>query len=87
MAEGVDIDMAMQVEDDGLDYDSNEEIEEPGRIDPEDGEFKRPWCPATRILEHRENERIEQYVPMPVIGSWRQKHHTVGSPRWSHMVA
>ena len=32
-----------------------EQIEETGFID-EDGQLKRPWCPATRILEHREAE-------------------------------
>jgi hypothetical protein len=47
-------------EDDGVDYDSDAEIEDPGYVDPDDGEFKRPWCPATRVLEHRENERIER---------------------------
>lgn len=52
---------AQVVENDGLDYDSSEEISDPGYIDPLDGAFKRPWCPATRILEHRENERIERY--------------------------
>ena len=42
-----------QVEDDSL-LDA-EQIEETGFID-EDGQLKRPWCPATRILEHREAE-------------------------------
>lgn len=51
----------MTAEDDGADYDSDVEIEDPGYVDPQDGEFKRPWCPATRILEHRENERLERY--------------------------
>jgi hypothetical protein len=41
------------VEDDSL-LDA-EQIEETGFID-EDGQLKRPWCPATRILEHREAE-------------------------------
>ena len=61
--QGIDIEAAMAAEDDGADYDSKEEIEDPGYVDPEDGEFKRPWCPATRILEHRENERIERCGP------------------------
>lgn len=25
-----------------------------------DGNMKRPWCPATRILEHREMERLNR---------------------------
>ena len=58
--EGIDIAEASNVEDDGVDYDSSAEIEDPGFVDPADGEFKRPWCPETRILEHRENERIER---------------------------
>jgi protein TilB len=58
-ADGIDPEEAALVEDDGLCYDSDGEIQDPGYIDPKDGEFKRPWCPATRILEHRENQRIE----------------------------
>ena len=58
--EGVDAVAAAAVEDDGVDYDSGADIDDPGFVDPTDGEFKRPWCPATRILEHRENERIER---------------------------
>jgi protein TilB len=57
---GVDVEKAARVENDGLDYDPDADIEDPGYIDPADGQFKRPWCPATRILEHRENERIER---------------------------
>lgn len=28
------------------------------RYKGEDGEMKRPWCPATRVLEHREMHRV-----------------------------
>eukprot|EP00967_Tisochrysis_lutea_P124846 scaffold209163_cov18-Tisochrysis_lutea.AAC.1 len=44
-----------QVEDDSLLYDENGEIKETGYLDEETGEMKRPWCPATRILDHIEN--------------------------------
>jgi protein TilB len=59
-AAGVNTAEAAVAEDDGLDYSSDMEVADPGFVDPEDGEFKRPWCPETRILEHRENERIER---------------------------
>ncbi|KAG2489438.1 hypothetical protein HYH03_012075 [Edaphochlamys debaryana] len=61
-AEGVDLAAAAAVEDDSL-YDENgmakEDIPEPGYLD-EKGELVRPWCPATRILDHRENEKANQ---------------------------
>eukprot|EP00892_Ulva_mutabilis_P006702 jgi/Ulvmu1/4403/UM002_0128.1 len=57
---GVSVSDAQAVENDGLEYDSSEEVVDPGYVDPVDGTFKRPWCPATRILEHRENEQIER---------------------------
>lgn len=47
----------MQVEDDSLVYDENGEVLETGYLDEETGEMKRPWCPATRILDHIENVR------------------------------
>lgn len=59
---GVSITAAQEVENDGLEYDLSEEVVDPGYIDPHDGAFKRPWCPATRILEHRENEQIQRYI-------------------------
>lgn len=34
------------------------EVEETGSYD-DNGEFKRPWCPETRILEHRETVNIQ----------------------------
>ena len=71
-AEGVNIDEAALAEDDGLDYSSDMDVEEPGFVDPADGEFKRPWCPATRILEHRENERIERYGSHLQVGLGRE---------------
>lgn len=58
--EGVDPDIAAQVEDDSLLYDENGEIKETGYLDEETGEMKRPWCPATRILDHIENERANK---------------------------
>lgn len=41
-----------QVEDDSL-LPEGGEVQETGFVD-EDGQLRRPWCPATRILEHRE---------------------------------
>ncbi len=43
---------ALTVEDDSL-YEEGAEIPETGYVD-EKGELRRPWCAATRILEHRE---------------------------------
>ncbi|PRW34002.1 tilB-like protein [Chlorella sorokiniana] len=51
LAEGIDPDAAAQVEDDSL-LDA-EQIPETGYMD-ETGQLRRPWCPATRILDHRE---------------------------------
>jgi protein TilB len=50
-AEGVDVQAAAGVEDDGDSQD--DEVAETGYVD-EQGQLKRPWCPQTRILEHRE---------------------------------
>lgn len=61
IAEGVNIEAWQIIENDSLDYASDEEPVDLGYIDPEDGTFKRPWCAATRILEHRENEKTERY--------------------------
>ena len=44
-----------QVEDDSLEAG---DIAETGYQD-ETGEMKRPWCPATRILEYRESQAQE----------------------------
>lgn len=52
LAEGIDPATAGCVEDDSL-YNEGADIPETGYVD-EDGQLKRPWCPATRILEHRE---------------------------------
>jgi len=43
---------APAVEDDSL-LDEEADIPETGHLN-EQGEMVRPWCPATRILEHRE---------------------------------
>lgn len=45
----------VQVEDDSV---GSEDIPETGYRD-ETGEMKRPWCPATRLLEHRETRAQE----------------------------
>lgn len=45
----------LQVEDDSL-YEEGAVIPETGYVD-EAGELRRPWCAATRILEHRETVR------------------------------
>ena len=47
----------MQVEDDSF-VDSSDDIAETGYRD-ESGEMRRPWCPATRMLEHRESQAQE----------------------------
>lgn len=55
-AEGVDAAAAEACEDDGspdLTELPEGAIPETGYVD-EAGELRRPWCPATRILEHRE---------------------------------
>eukprot|EP00873_Tetraselmis_striata_P023990 jgi/Tetstr1/444254/TSEL_032147.t1 len=54
ISEGVDPDEAAAVEDD---YDLDEDIEEVGTLN-ENGEMVRPWCRETRILEHRESEKL-----------------------------
>ena len=51
--DGVDVVAAAGVEDDGADPLLAEEVEETGYMD-EQGQMRRPWCPQTRILEHRE---------------------------------
>ena len=53
-AEGIDPDQAAFVEDDSDMLDENGEIRETGHVDDK-GEMRRPWCAATRILEHRES--------------------------------
>ncbi|GMH38661.1 hypothetical protein BSKO_06545 [Bryopsis sp. KO-2023] len=58
ISEGVDPDRAAEVEDDSL-LDEDSETLETGYVD-ENGEIRRPWCRATRILEHRETERQER---------------------------
>lgn len=53
-AEGVDLAAAAGVEDDGDDESSSStDVAETGYVG-EDGQLRRPWCPQTRILEHRE---------------------------------
>ena len=47
--------LILQVEDDSL---TSDDIAETGYRD-ESGEMRRPWCPATRILEHRESQAQE----------------------------
>lgn len=53
--EGIDPDAAAEVEDDSL---ASDNIPETGYQD-ETGQMKRPWCPATRLLEHRETQAQE----------------------------
>jgi protein TilB len=54
-AERVDVAAAAGVEDDSS-IPEGEDVAETGFVD-EAGELRRPWCPATRILEHREMVR------------------------------
>ncbi|KAK9845226.1 hypothetical protein WJX81_000521 [Elliptochloris bilobata] len=54
-AAGVDPRDAERVADDSLDAD-DAEIPETG-VEGADGKMRRPWCAATRLLEHREAER------------------------------
>jgi hypothetical protein len=49
--------ISAQVEDDSL-FDENGEVRETGTLDEETGEVRRPWCPATRILDHLENVSV-----------------------------
>ncbi|KAI8467228.1 MAG: hypothetical protein J3K34DRAFT_454530 [Monoraphidium minutum] len=56
-AEGGDPDAAAAAEDDG--GEGGGDVAETGVVD-EGGEMRRPWCPATRILEHREAEKAER---------------------------
>ena len=44
----------LQVEDDGAAAALEGDIAETGVVDAETGQLLRPWCPATRLLEHRE---------------------------------
>ncbi len=54
--QGIDPDVAAQAEDDSL-FDENGQVRETGTLDEATGEMRRPWCPATRILDHLENVR------------------------------
>lgn len=56
-ADGINPETAGVVEDDSIAalYAEGAEVPETGYVD-ENGELKRPWCPATRILDHREME-------------------------------
>ncbi|GBF99762.1 hypothetical protein Rsub_12390 [Raphidocelis subcapitata] len=57
--EGIDVDAAaLDWEDEGGGGEGGE-VGETGTVG-EDGQLRRPWCPATRILEHREQERAER---------------------------
>lgn len=51
----IDVLVNVQVEDDSL---GSGDIAETGYQD-ETGEMRRPWCPATRLLEHREAQAQE----------------------------
>ena len=60
LAEGIDPDAWTEVEV-PPEYDEDELIEIDGRASVgEDGEKQRPWCPATRVLEAREQEEEER---------------------------
>jgi hypothetical protein len=61
-AEGVDVAAAAGVEDDSSMPDG--EVAETGFVD-EAGELRRPWCPATRVLEHREMVRRQAVQGAP----------------------
>ena len=56
IAEGIDPDTAATIEDDSM-FDEDGEVKETGTMD-ENGEMRRPWCAATRILEHRESVSV-----------------------------
>ena len=68
IAEGEDVESWQIIENDSLEYASDEDVIDLGYIDPADGTFKRPWCAATRILEHRENEKVERYRSYEIQG-------------------
>ena len=74
-AEGIDPDQAALAEDDSM-FDENGDVRETGHMD-EKGEMRRPWCAATRILEHRESvsgsNRSGVWVdPLDLRGAWIQ---------------
>ncbi|CAG9467552.1 unnamed protein product [Pedinophyceae sp. YPF-701] len=56
-ADGIDPEEWLRVDNQGPEDD--EEVAETGVLG-EDGQMKRPWCPATRVLEHREMEAKER---------------------------
>ena len=58
-ADGVDVEAAAACEDDSTALPGGE-VQETGYVD-EKGELRRPWCPATRILEHREAVSTSSY--------------------------
>lgn len=60
IAEGIDPQEAARADNQEEDEDEDAEIAETGYWDEEKGEMMRPWCPETRILEHRENEAREK---------------------------
>ena len=60
IAEGIDPQEAALADNQEEDEDEDAEIAETGYWDEEKGEMMRPWCPETRILEHRENEAREK---------------------------
>ena len=55
VSEGIDPDQAALVEDDSC-WEEGQEVPETGHLD-ENGEMRRPWCAATRMLDHREQVR------------------------------
>eukprot|EP00775_Hariotina_reticulata_P002455 gene2455-2758_t len=58
-SEGVDLSAAAGVEDDSLSLEEGQEVAETGYVD-EQGQLRRPWCPQTRVLEHREMEQANR---------------------------
>ncbi|KAL6760650.1 hypothetical protein V8C86DRAFT_2549518 [Haematococcus lacustris] len=58
--QGLDPDLvSKQVEDDSL-YDEEGKVKETGSLDEVSGEMRRPWCPATRLLDHMEMTKMNQ---------------------------
>jgi protein TilB len=44
-------------------------LAETGRVDPETGELRRPWCPATRLLDLRDQRRQQAAATAAAAGA------------------
>ncbi|KAK9854485.1 hypothetical protein WJX84_002141 [Apatococcus fuscideae] len=79
LADGIDPQAHSRAEDDSLDI---ENVQENGVVG-EDGQLRRPWCAATRILEHREAQQQEADAVAKRCGSG-QRDPMAAAPRPKH---